>query len=575
MLVNCTRLMGVIDMGWRRAGDGIGVRTKALRLVLVGILLTGLLTTPVRAQIATDGTVGPMTNLMGPNFSIPATLGTQTGSNLFHSFLTFNVRNGEIATFTGPPGLDNVISRVTGGQSSLIDGFFSSTIPGADVWFLNPAGVIFGENAIVDVPGSLHVGTGDEIQFDDGAVFNATTPSLSTLTLASPEAFGFLGSNPGSINVNQSFIVFNAGETLSLIGGDVTIDDSFLLSNNPQAQGGTINLISVASPNTVSVSDGTTATAADGEIRVVGSSVIDVSGNGGGSARIRGGQFIVDNSTLSADNNGADVTGEGLLVEADTVQVTDSQIFSSAFDVGDAVPIAISATNLTVTDSLIFSDSLGLADGTGGDGGAITLTADTIRLNGAFVTSESLSATGDSGSITIQGNQVDIVGFSSISTDTLATEETATATTGDIDITAGTLVIDDSRVTSNSVFGGGDDSGSITINADLLDMNNDARIASSTNGNADAGTIEVVVGTLSMDDSSIVSNTDGAGQGGSVTIIADQIDMTNFSSIEARSSNFFDDDVGDAGTIVLNGGDLTMDRSDIVSNTDSVGLAGC
>ncbi len=180
------------------------------------------------AQIATDGTVGQALSLSGPDYAIPHTLGTQAGTNLFHNFNTFHIHIDESATFTGPSGIGNVISRVTGGQESIIDGTLRSTIPGANFWFLNPAGVMFGENATVDVPGSLHVSTGNEVRFADGTAYNATTPTMSTLTVAAPEAFGFLGNEPGAITVEGSSIPINNGETLTLAGSDVTVENTVL-----------------------------------------------------------------------------------------------------------------------------------------------------------------------------------------------------------------------------------------------------------------------------------------------------------------------------------------------------------
>jgi filamentous hemagglutinin family protein len=74
------------------------------------------------------------------NYQIGADLGQQHGGNLFHSFRDFSLQNPESATFSGPETVKNIISRVTGGNSSTIDGTLRSTIPNADMYFLNPAG---------------------------------------------------------------------------------------------------------------------------------------------------------------------------------------------------------------------------------------------------------------------------------------------------------------------------------------------------------------------------------------------------------------------------------------------------
>src|SRR5687768_11874824 len=121
-------------------------------------LLAALLSAgPVQAQIVTDGSVGPKVSLQSGQIEIGADLGTRRGDNLFHSFETFGIIAGQTATFTGPGAIRNVISRVTGGDVSNIDGTLASRVGQANLYFLNPAGVIFGPNAKLDVPGSFHV----------------------------------------------------------------------------------------------------------------------------------------------------------------------------------------------------------------------------------------------------------------------------------------------------------------------------------------------------------------------------------------------------------------------------------
>ena len=137
-------------------------------------LLVALLTAgPVQAQIVTDGSVGPQVSLSGSQVDIGADLGTRTGDNLFHSFEKFGIATGQTTTFTGPGDIRNVISRVTGGEVSNIDGTLASRVGQADLYFLNPAGVMFGPKATLDVPGSFHVSTAHELRFADGVSFSA------------------------------------------------------------------------------------------------------------------------------------------------------------------------------------------------------------------------------------------------------------------------------------------------------------------------------------------------------------------------------------------------------------------
>jgi filamentous hemagglutinin family protein len=114
-------------------------------------LLPGLAwAAPAAAQVELDATLGAAGPVTGPDFRVAAGLGRQVGGNLFHSFKTFNLAAGESATFSGPSSVARVIARVTGGSPSSIDGTLRCTIPDADFYFMNPAGVVFGPNASLD-----------------------------------------------------------------------------------------------------------------------------------------------------------------------------------------------------------------------------------------------------------------------------------------------------------------------------------------------------------------------------------------------------------------------------------------
>ena len=145
----------------------------AVRRAAAAVLLSA--GAAVQSQIVRDGTVGPPGGpLQGPAYDIPADLGQQTGNNLFHSFSQFNINKNEAATFFGPPEIANVLARVTGGTRSNIDGLLrTSGMPNANFFLLNPAGVLFGPDAQLDVAGAFVVATADEIRLADGGRFSA------------------------------------------------------------------------------------------------------------------------------------------------------------------------------------------------------------------------------------------------------------------------------------------------------------------------------------------------------------------------------------------------------------------
>jgi filamentous hemagglutinin family protein len=139
------------------------------------------------APVITDGSLGGRKGthgkLSGPNTDIAAELGERKGRSLFHGFQRFNVEIGGSATFKAPldaARVDNVISRVTGGERSSIDGTLRSEVPGADLYLINRGGVLFGPGGQLDQPASFHVSTADELRLKDGAVFSARDTGKST-----------------------------------------------------------------------------------------------------------------------------------------------------------------------------------------------------------------------------------------------------------------------------------------------------------------------------------------------------------------------------------------------------------
>ena len=143
---------------------------------------------PLHAEVITDGTLGAATSLPGPDYLIDDSLGQQFGGNLFHSLQTFNLNASESATFTGPNSITNILTRITGGNHSFIDGTISSKIPNANLYLLNPNGILFGENASLDISGSFHASTADYLRLGDNGKFSASHPGKSWLTVAPPQA---------------------------------------------------------------------------------------------------------------------------------------------------------------------------------------------------------------------------------------------------------------------------------------------------------------------------------------------------------------------------------------------------
>ncbi len=178
--------------------------------------------------ISTDGSMGNSQVFNGTNVSISQDVGTTVGNNLFHSFSEFNINQGQTVTFTGADNLQNVISRVTGGNPSVIDGTLKSEIKNADFYFINPNGITFNANAQIDVPAAFHVSTADKIDFGKNrTVFYSNLDKKSTLSSESPVSLGFLGTsktNNGLLYINHSKLSFKDNSVVDFIAGNITIE---------------------------------------------------------------------------------------------------------------------------------------------------------------------------------------------------------------------------------------------------------------------------------------------------------------------------------------------------------------
>ena len=222
---------------------------RALSWVAVVLLLAS--TDTAKAQsVVLDQTFdnGPSLGA-GPTYSISEAAGRTIGNNLFHSFLRFSLLGGETAEFTTTSAIENILARVTGGEVSTIDGTIRSP---ANLFFLNPNGVVFNLGATLDISGSFHVSTADYLRMGTTAFFvdesraSANLPSVFAIALGvfidPPEAFGFVSENPASVTVNGSTLRVAEGARIALVGGDTTLTGGGLT-----ARSGSIHIASVLS----------------------------------------------------------------------------------------------------------------------------------------------------------------------------------------------------------------------------------------------------------------------------------------------------------------------------------------
>ncbi|MCJ8283102.1 MAG: filamentous hemagglutinin N-terminal domain-containing protein, partial [Rivularia sp. ALOHA_DT_140] len=135
---------------------------------------------PAFSQVSSDNTTNTTVNTSGNNFNILN--GIQKGNNLFHSFKEFSIPTGGSVNFQNSSAIKNIINRITGGNISNIDGLIKAN-GNANLFLINPAGIVFGENARLDIGGSFLGSTASSILFEDGfnysAIVSQQTPLLT------------------------------------------------------------------------------------------------------------------------------------------------------------------------------------------------------------------------------------------------------------------------------------------------------------------------------------------------------------------------------------------------------------
>ena len=525
--------------------------------LLVSLFLSSSIALPAKAQITTDGTTN--TNL-NPIFNgIRIDDGDRAGNNLFHSFEQFSVLNGSEAFFNNANDIVNIFSRVTGGNISTIDGLLRANGT-ANLFLLNPAGIIFGENAQLDIGGSFLSSTADSIVFSDGVKFLATdSDEPPLLTINMPIGLN-LGNNPGQI-VNRSYngngLEVATGESITLVGGNINLEGGKLF-----APGGRVELGGLSTAGEVGINGDGSLVFPEGvaraDVTFTNGARVDVragdEGNIGVNARnleLSGGElgasFLLAGIAENSGSNAAQA-GDITLNATDTITVSqDSGIFSQVVGEGDSGGINITTTNLSLREG-------GQIDATtfgAGNAGAIDITTTgTISAEGGGIFSQVVGE-GDSGGINItttnlslrEGGQIDATTFGA-------------GNTGAIDINAtGTISAEGGGIFSQVVGEG--DSGGINITTTNLSLREGGQIDATTFGAGNTGAIDInATGTLSVggkdlngSSSGIFSQVSvfGEGNSGGIDITTVNLSLSEGGEITANTSG-----TGNAGAININ-----------------------
>ncbi len=541
----------------------------------------------VRAQVSSDGSLSTtVSSPDGSNFTIEN--GNRAGGNLFHSFSQFSVPTNGSAVFQNPVDVQNIISRVTGGSISNIDGLIRAN-GSANLFLLNPAGIAFGPNARLNIGGSFFATTANSLLFGDGVEFSATnlaTPPVLTVNI--PIGLRFRD-NPGRIQVQgngqgirQTFDLIDTTDalrvqpdkTLALVGSDLSLEGATL-----KTAGGRIELGSVAGEGLVSLTSinkgfslGYDAAPKLGNIQLSQQAVVDASGEGSGDVQITGKRVTLTNgsrieaSTLGSQSGGSFVVNASELVEVIGTS-SDGQIASTlaAF----------------------------VYPGVTGSGAELTINTGVLLVRDGGTIGTSTFGSGKAGNVSINASEaVQVIGVRADGPSLLAarTRRGATGDGGNLIINTGTLLLQDGAQVSATTFGAGK-AGNLTVNAtkgvQLLGTTADGQFGSGLYAQADQGSTgsggNLTINTtklLIQNGAEASAGTFGKGNGGNLTINATE----GVQVIGVGINNLYSSDIsvaanrgstGSAGSLTINTPELVVREGAYVSaSTTGSGKGG-
>ncbi len=536
----------------------------------LGILAISFLQAPAYAQrVVEDGTLPTRVNSTDNiNFTIDSINNrNRVGNNLFHSFREFSIPTGGSAVFNNSTDVVNIINRVTGGNLSNIDGLIKAN-GNANLFLINPNGIVFGKDARLDIGGSFFGSTANSIKFADGefsAVDTITEPLLSInvplgLQMGSNSAAievqgeGYTAaSNDGDLFVplvitSVDGLRVKQGNTLALVGGEVTLNGGIVTADSGRVELGSVN------QGLVNINSTTKGWNLDykkdniqtfGDIKFNSQALADASGIKTGLIQLQARNiYIQDGSKLFIQNRGLESGGEIKATATDSVELigTSADVnFASTFltntvTSGNAADITISTRNFLMSDgSAILSETFN-----SGKGGNITINAfESLQIN----------------------NTPSIY---PISYGNILSRSFSSGRAGNINITTNELLNSGQYIVSANYTEGG--SGNVFVSAKNLTILEGGTISSNTIGAGNSGNINIDSKSIKLigfdpqnfAHSSITVLTFGTGNAGNLTI--------NTESLVVKDGGWVDSSTFTSG----NAGSLTINAKDFIEVSGTI-----
>jgi filamentous hemagglutinin family protein len=585
------------------------------------------------AQLVPDTTLGSENSTVTPLTPAIDQIdgGATRGTNLFHSFQEFNIDSGRSVYFTNPLGIENILTRVTGANPSNILGTLGSTGGNANLFLINPNGIILGLNARLDLGGSFVASTASSIKFADGTEFSAVNPSAPPLlTISVPIGLQFNGTqgdivvqtpvtekaftevgdagqlpdtaqavnsatdgtsfnaisgnldNANDIDLYQLFLTEGVPFTASTVNGSEVDTQLFLFDGSGlglESNDDTVSSNTILSQSTVPV--GRPFTPA-----VSGTYYLGISSYDNDPRSPQGYIF-----GASSGSNGP---GSGLpLSEWDASYGSDSGTYTitlapqASIQVQPGKTLALVGGNVTIQESNLQAPGgrveLGGVAGSGMvglnvDGNNIDLSFSELlaRADVSLRNGSGIDVTGASGSIRMLARNIDI-SRSLLEMGIPSTSRLPDTRSGDMELNAtGSITISDNSILRNILLEQGS-LGSINLSAgDRVSLEDGTFVVNTvgSTGVGNAGDINITTGSLLLTGltSYIFAATFGQGNTGSVNINArDTVSLDSSSEIRSTVQGT---GVGNSGGINITTEALSLTNAALITRTLGQGNAG-